>query len=384
MLLCHTNLGKILHILGLHGKFNYYLCKQMIHNSNISVVMCTCNGASRHLREQLDSIFSQTVMPLEIIVQDDRSTDDTMAVLSDYAANAPEGVAFRVFQNDVRQGINRNFFSAMHRAKGELIAVSDQDDIWLPTKLEEQSAAMSGGKMMCVCRSEPFSESGVPVRYDSRRPNCNLIRLFYASMMGHCQMLRRELLDFIPTEAEQPDIYRRTCYDVMTATAAAALDSIVLIDRVLVRQRRYEAAATYVEFDRHRVRHADNAAYMVAYGIRNWRRVKPWMNAHFQARREFLEWVWRKSMERDAMMRARGESTDGAATADNRIFADGIRLLDAECRRGIGALMRMLRYYVKYRHVIFYTHESDPTALLRALLHPFMQVYNYSYLVGKQ
>lgn len=356
----------------------------MKQNSNISVVMCTYNGASRHLREQLDSILSQTVMPLEIVVQDDCSTDSTLDVLHEYAARVPAGVAFRIYSNTVRQGINRNFFSAMRRARGSLIAVSDQDDIWLPQKLEVQAAAMDGGLMMCVCRSEPFSESGAPVRYDSRRPNCNLIRLFYASMMGHCQMLRRSLLDYIPSETEQPDIYRRTCYDVMTATAAAALDSIVLVDRVLVRQRRYEEAATYVRFDSHRVRHADNAAYMVWYGVRNWRRVKPWMNAHFQARREFLEWVWRKSMERDAAMRARGESTEGVPTAGNRIFADGLRLLDAECGRGAAALMRIVRYYVKYRHVIFYTHESDPVALVRALLHPFMQVYNYSYLAEKK
>ena len=355
----------------------------MKQNKDVSVVMCTYNGASRHLREQLDSIFAQTVLPLEIVVQDDGSTDDTMAVLQEYAGKAPEGVAFRIFQNATQQGINRNFFSAMRRAGGELIAVSDQDDIWLPTKLEEQAAAM-GGRMMCVCRSEPFSESGAPVRYDSRRPNCNLVRLFYASMMGHCQMLRRELLNYIPTEQEQPDIYRRTCYDVMTATAAAALDSIMLIDRVLVRQRRYEEAATYVRYDAHRVRRADNAAYMVWYGMANWRRVKPWMNAHFAARREFLEWVWRKSMERDALMRGRGEPTDGVPTADNRIFADGLRLLDAECGSGLGALLRTWRYYVKYRHVLFYTREKDPVALVRALLHPFMQVYNYSYLAEKR
>lgn len=355
----------------------------MKQNKAVSVVMCTFNGASRHLREQLDSIFSQTVLPLEIVVQDDCSTDGTMALLAEYAAKAPDGVGFRISQNATRQGINRNFFAVMRQARGELIAVCDQDDIWMPAKLEEQAAAMSGGTMMCVCRSKPFAGDGVPIRYDARRPNCNLIRLFYASMMGHCQMLRRELLDYIPSEEEQPDIYRRTCYDVMTATAAAALDSIVLIDRVLVCQRRYEAAATYVRFDSHRVRHADNAAYMVWFGMRNWRRVKPWMNAHFQARREFLEWVWRKSMERDAALRARGASVCGVPTADNRIFADGLRLLDAESRRGVGAFLLMLRYYVKYRHVLFYTHESDPVAFVRALLHPFMQVYNYSYLVGK-
>ena len=246
----------------------------MKQDKTISVVMCTYNGASRHLREQLDSIFAQTLLPGEIVVQDDCSTDDTMQVLHEYADRAPEGVAMRIVQNTAQMGINANFFSAMRRAEGELIAVSDQDDIWMPTKLEEQRDAI-GSRMMCVCRSEPFSDSGAEIRFDRRTPNCNLIRLFYASMMGHCQMLRRQLLDVIPTEQELPEIYRRTCYDVMTATAAAALDSIVLIDRLLVKQRRYEQAATYVRVDHHRVRRADNALYMIWYGVCNYRRVKP-------------------------------------------------------------------------------------------------------------
>ena len=344
----------------------------------VSVVMCTYNGASRHLREQLDSILAQTLQPAEIVVQDDCSTDDTMALLGEYARKAPEGISFRVYRNETQQGINRNFFSAMRRATCPLIAVSDQDDLWLPTKLEEQAAAI-GQRMMCVCRSEPFAESGTEIRFDRRRPNCNLVRLLYASMMGHCQMLRRDLLRFIPSEAECPDIYRRTCYDVMTATAAAALDSIVLIDRILVRQRRYEQAATYVRVDRHRVRGTANARYMIWYGMRNYRRVKPWMNAHFAARRDFLELVWRKSMEM-----SHGNDTAHLPTADNRIFADAIRLLDHECGRGWRAFAGLVRYYVKYRHTLFYTRERDPMALLRALLHPFMQIYNYRYLVGRQ
>ena len=188
-------------------------------------------------------------------------------------------------------------------------------------------------------------------------------------MMGHCQVLRRELLDVIPTEEECPEIYRRTCYDVMTATAAAALDSIVLLDKVLVRQRRYAEAATYVGVDTHRVRSADNAAYMVWYGVRNYSKVKPRMNAHFAARRDFLLWVERKS-----------KATPSVPTTDNAIFRDGLRLLDYETHRGIRAFFGLQRMYVRYRHRIFYTHETDPVALLRALLHPFMQIYNYRYL----
>ena len=79
----------------------------MKQNKAVSVVMCTYNGASRHLREQLDSIFSQTVLPGEIVVQDDGSTDDTMAVLDEYARKAPDGVSVRIYQNATQQGIRQ-------------------------------------------------------------------------------------------------------------------------------------------------------------------------------------------------------------------------------------------------------------------------------------
>ena len=42
------------------------------------------------------------------------------------------------------------------------------------------------------------------------------------------------------------------------------------------------------------------------------------------------------------------------------------------------------RYYIKYRHTLFYTREKDPVALLRAMVHPFMQIYNYRYLAERQ
>lgn len=53
----------------------------MADKNTISVVMCTCNGKSRHLAEQIESIFAQTLRPMEIVVQDDCSTDGTLNYL---------------------------------------------------------------------------------------------------------------------------------------------------------------------------------------------------------------------------------------------------------------------------------------------------------------
>ena len=329
----------------------------MADMKTISVVMCTCNGKNRHLAEQLDSIFAQTLRPTEIVVQDDCSTDGTLELLEAYAQKAPEGMAFRIFRNTVRKGINANFFSVISKAQGEYIAISDQDDLWMPTKLERQMLAI-GKKMMCVCRSVPFADGGGDMPYDHRRPNCHLIRLFYASMAGHCQLFHRRLMAAVPTRKQCPEIYSQTLYDVILATTAAAFDSIVLIDEVLVRQRRYAEAATFVPNDSRRERGAANAVGMIWYGVRHYHRIKPLMRGYFRVRLKFLRCI----------------------NADNAILRDGLRLLRYESEDGVGAMFGLMRMYVKYRHTLFYTYEKDPIALVRALLHPLMQVYVYRYL----
>lgn len=78
----------------------------------ISVVLCTYNGG-RYLREQLDTIVHQSLPIYELIVQDDASTDDTCAVVAEYAERYPY---IRLEQNRTQKGINVNFFDALSKA----------------------------------------------------------------------------------------------------------------------------------------------------------------------------------------------------------------------------------------------------------------------------
>jgi hypothetical protein len=98
----------------------------------ISVAMTTHNGAS-YLREQLDSIFAQTRMPDEVIICDDQSTDETPELLRKYSARAP--IPMTVVFNEQRLGSTKNFEQAIRLCSGEIIALSDQDDVWRPHKL---------------------------------------------------------------------------------------------------------------------------------------------------------------------------------------------------------------------------------------------------------
>lgn len=103
-----------------------------------SVAMCTYNGA-RFVGEQLASIAAQTLAPSELVVCDDRSSDDTAQIVVRFAANAPFPVRLSV--NERNLGSTKNFERAIALCEGELIALSDQDDVWHERKLERLAAA---------------------------------------------------------------------------------------------------------------------------------------------------------------------------------------------------------------------------------------------------
>jgi glycosyltransferase involved in cell wall biosynthesis len=98
----------------------------------ISVAMCTYNGA-RYLREQLDSIAAQTRLPDELVVCDDDSTDGTNEIVASFAGSAPFPVSHHV--NERNLGSTQNFENAIQLCRGDIIALSDQDDVWRSDKL---------------------------------------------------------------------------------------------------------------------------------------------------------------------------------------------------------------------------------------------------------
>jgi len=97
----------------------------------ISVALCTFNG-EKFIREQIDSLLNQTLQINEIIVCDDCSTDETIAILKEYALNHP-GLFF-IHQNEKNLRSVKNFEKAISLCTGDFIFLSDQDDIWVADK----------------------------------------------------------------------------------------------------------------------------------------------------------------------------------------------------------------------------------------------------------
>jgi glycosyltransferase involved in cell wall biosynthesis len=102
----------------------------------LSVSMITFQGAA-YLKAQMDSILGQSIPVHEIIVCDDGSTDGTREILATYAESHPQ---IQLHFNEKNLGTVANMQQCLRKTTGDLIFPTDQDDVWLPTKVEKTLA----------------------------------------------------------------------------------------------------------------------------------------------------------------------------------------------------------------------------------------------------
>ena len=107
----------------------------------ISVVMATYNG-KEYIAKQLHSIVEQTVLPDEIIIADDRSTDGTYeavkAIIEKHSKDYPS-ISVQLYMNEKNKGYIQNFLDAILVTRGDIVFLADQDDIWKKDKIEGMS-----------------------------------------------------------------------------------------------------------------------------------------------------------------------------------------------------------------------------------------------------
>lgn len=128
------------------------------NRKSIGVVLCTYNG-EKYLRQQLESILAQTRPPEQILILDDCSSDRTVAIIKDFAKVDRR---IRLLQNKTNLGFIKNFEKGIALCEMDFIALSDQDDIWLPEKLECLAAELEAnpGAGMAFCNAEYMLADG--------------------------------------------------------------------------------------------------------------------------------------------------------------------------------------------------------------------------------
>jgi glycosyltransferase involved in cell wall biosynthesis len=130
--------------------------------ADVSVIVAAYQAAGTIART-LASIAGQTMKPLEVVVVDDGSTDDTKTVAESCLANM-NGIALRVFRTEDNRGAGAARNRAIEEATGTYVAFLDADDEWLPEKLERSLAHLESGEYTLVAHDYVTGE-GVSVRH---------------------------------------------------------------------------------------------------------------------------------------------------------------------------------------------------------------------------
>ena len=100
---------------------------------SIAVLMATYNGET-YLEAQIESLLKQTYRDFIVYAHDDGSKDKTMQVLEKYVEQYPD--KFRLLRYAALKSAKKNFFSLLKKVEADYYMFCDQDDIWLPEKIE--------------------------------------------------------------------------------------------------------------------------------------------------------------------------------------------------------------------------------------------------------
>lgn len=130
----------------------------------ISVALCTYNG-ERYIRQQLASILEQSLPPDEIVICDDRSTDHTLDIINDIASASK--ILCHVYENDINLGYKRNFEKAVSLCRGDIIFLSDQDDVWYKNKIRIVARCFDDASVMMVHHDDRLVDENLSIIYDS-------------------------------------------------------------------------------------------------------------------------------------------------------------------------------------------------------------------------
>lgn len=210
----------------------------------ISVCMATFNGGM-FIREQLESILSQLPPDAEIIIADDGSTDDTLLVVDSLNESR-----IRVLPAERHLGVIYNFERALRASKGEIVFLADQDDVWLPGKVEMCLAALNEADLVMhdaflLGHSDAFESAW------GRNGKLSDIRTYRSgvvanwwknSFTGCCMAFRRKVLDkALPFPKNLP------MHDQWLGLVAEKNFKVKFIDEPLVEYRQHSSNATHIE-----------------------------------------------------------------------------------------------------------------------------------------
>lgn len=224
----------------------------------VSVVMAAYNG-EKYICQQIESIVNQSRIPDEILICDDSSMDSTWQKLKLYKEKYPELIQIK--KNKKNIGFANNFWNTIKCASGDLIFLSDQDDIWIFNKIEEMMKIFeSNSNILALSSAYELIDAEGKKYQDIKnvyfRKNRKLKKISWEKFVRHpkypgmSMAVRKELLCKIPL-----DMQERFPHDWVLNQYAAIDNGMYFWDKITTQYRQHEnnvvgSAANRRETDR--------------------------------------------------------------------------------------------------------------------------------------
>lgn len=204
--------------------------------TKITICIATYNG-EKYLKEQLNSLVSETLQPYEVVLQDDCSSDNTVEIAKTYQ----DRLNLKIFINETNLGFTKNFESVLSKATGDFIAPCDQDDIWKADKLELLLIHI-GDSSLIYANSLLVDENGQSLdKTLSQKLRNNFIYsqsglnfVFDNTVSAHAMLFKRKILRYI---FPFPKI---TYFDSFIAATSASFGGVKFLDENLVLYRQHQ------------------------------------------------------------------------------------------------------------------------------------------------
>lgn len=218
-------------------------------NKKVGVVIATYNG-EKYIEEQLKSILNQTVKPNEIIISDANSKDGTVNLCENLLKNT--NVCYKILKSKNQIGVSENFEKAVRECDSDFIFFSDQDDLWVNTKIETMLNEFNSDKDICMVftnaelvneKLENLNKSlweFIGFNVDGKRVYNSfdydfLKRILKSNCVtGMCMAITKELKNYsIPFS-------KKSLHDVWIANLAICFGRVVAINKKCVLYRQHD------------------------------------------------------------------------------------------------------------------------------------------------